>query len=52
LVEGGDMSEGARRKLLEEVREQTEELGALITDVIELARGEEPLSSVEDVRLD
>ena len=52
LIEGGGMPEGARRKLLEEVREQTEELGALITDVIELARGEEPLSSVEDVRLD
>jgi two-component system, OmpR family, sensor histidine kinase MprB len=52
LIEGGDMPEGARRRLLEEVREQTEELGALITDVIELARGEEPLSSVEDIRLD
>ena len=42
----------ARRRLLEDVREQTEELSALITDVIELARGEEPLSGVEDVRLD
>jgi two-component system sensor histidine kinase MprB len=52
LIEGGGMPVGARRKLLEEVREQTEELGALITDVIELARGEEPLSSVEDIRLD
>jgi two-component system sensor histidine kinase MprB len=52
LIEGGGMPEGARRKLLEEVSEQTEELGALITDVIELARGEEPLSSVEDVKLD
>ena len=42
----------ARRRLLEDVREQTEELSALITDVIELARGEVPLSGTEDVRLD
>jgi two-component system, OmpR family, sensor histidine kinase MprB len=47
-----DLPEGARRGLLEDVRAQTEELSALITDVIELARGEVPLSGVEDVRLD
>jgi two-component system sensor histidine kinase MprB len=52
LLAGDDLPENARRRLLEDVREQTEELSALITDVIELARGEVPLSGVEDVRLD
>jgi two-component system sensor histidine kinase MprB len=52
LLAGHDLPEGTRRRLLEDVREQTEELSALITDVIELARGEVPLSGVEDVRLD
>jgi len=47
-----ELPEPARRSLLEDVRAQTEELSALITDVIELARGEVPLSGVEDVRLD
>ncbi len=49
---GEDLPEPARRRLLEDVREQTEELSDLITDVIELARGEVPLSGTEDVRLD
>ena len=40
------------RALLEDVRAETEELSALITDVIELARGDEPLSGVEEVQLD
>ena len=52
LLAGDDLPEGARRRLLEDVREQTEELSGLITDVIELARGEVPLSGTEDVRLD
>jgi two-component system, OmpR family, sensor histidine kinase MprB len=52
LLAGDELPEGTRRRLLEDVREQTEELGALITDVIELARGDIPLSGVEDVRLD
>ena len=52
LLAGDDLPEAARRRLLEDVREQTEELSSLITDVIELARGEVPLSGTEDVRLD
>jgi two-component system, OmpR family, sensor histidine kinase MprB len=52
LLAGDDLPESARRRLLEDVREQAEELSALITDVIELARGEVPLSGTEDVRLD
>jgi two-component system, OmpR family, sensor histidine kinase MprB len=41
-----------RRRLLADVLEQSEELSALIGDVIELARGDLPISSAEDVRLD
>jgi two-component system sensor histidine kinase MprB len=52
LLAGDDLPGSARRRLLEDVREQTEELSGLITDVIELARGEAPLSGTEDVRLD
>ena len=52
LLAGDDLPEQRAPRLLDDVREQTEELGALITDVIELARGEVPVSGVEDVRLD
>ena len=52
LLEGGELPADDRRRLLEDVRAETEELGALITDVIELARGDEPLSGVEEVQLD
>jgi two-component system sensor histidine kinase MprB len=52
LLAGEDLPEPSRRRVLEDVREQTEELSGLITDVIELARGEVPVSGTEDVRLD
>jgi two-component system sensor histidine kinase MprB len=53
LLAGGAQSEEERRRMLEDVRGQAEELTALITDVIELARGDRPLGDeVEDVRLD
>ncbi len=52
LLAGGELPADDRRRLLEDVRAETEELGALITDVIELARGDEPLSGVEEVQLD
>jgi two-component system sensor histidine kinase MprB len=52
LLAGGELPDDDRRRLLEDVRTETEELGALITDVIELARGDEPLSGVEEVQLD
>jgi two-component system sensor histidine kinase MprB len=41
-----------RARLLGDVQEQTEELGALVADLIELARGDEPPDQPEDVRLD
>ena len=52
LLAGGELPQDDRRRLLEDVRAETEDLSALITDVIELARGDEPLSGVEDVQLD
>lgn len=52
LLTGGELPSDDRRRLLEDVRSETEELSALITDVIELARGDEPLAGVEEVQLD
>ena len=52
LTEGGELPADDRTRLLEDVRAETEELTALITDVIELARGDEPLQGVDDVQLD
>jgi two-component system sensor histidine kinase MprB len=52
LLEGGELSEDDRRRLLSDVVEQSEELSALVNDLIELARGDLPAESVEDVRLD
>jgi two-component system sensor histidine kinase MprB len=52
LLAGSELPDDDRRRLLEDVRAETEELSALITDVIELARGDEPLAGVEEVQLD
>ncbi len=52
LTEGGELAAADRTRLLEDVRAETEELTALITDVIELARGDEPLQGVDDVQFD
>lgn len=52
LEQGDELTEEDRRRLLADVLEQTEELSGLIGDVIELARGDLPVSSVDDVRLD
>jgi two-component system sensor histidine kinase MprB len=46
------MPKDERRRILADVLEQTEELTALIGDLIELARGDLPPGEVEDVRLD
>ena len=51
LLEGGELARRAPR-LLTDVVEQCEELTALVTDLIELARGDEPGFATEDVRLD
>jgi two-component system sensor histidine kinase MprB len=52
LLAGEELPDEDRRRLLEDVRTETEELGALITDVIELARGDEAPAEVEEVQLD
>ena len=52
LDQGDALTDEDRRRLLADVLEQSEELSALIGDVIELARGDLPITSAEDVRLD
>ncbi len=41
-----------RERLRQDVLQQIEELSLLITDVVDLARGDEPTAEAEDVRLD
>ncbi len=52
LLAGGELEPEDRRRLLADVVEQSEELSALVNDLIELARGDEPGFATEDVRLD
>jgi two-component system sensor histidine kinase MprB len=52
LLAGGELDDEDRERLLADVVEQSEELSALVGDLIELARGDLPPSSTEDVRLD
>jgi len=52
LADADGLAGEERARLLEDVEEQVAELGALVTDVIELARGDRPRRETEDVRLD
>jgi two-component system sensor histidine kinase MprB len=53
LLAAEDMEPQMRRELLEDVVEQSDELGALVGDLIALARADEPPTvATEDVRLD
>jgi two-component system sensor histidine kinase MprB len=52
LLTGAVLDEEDRRRLLADVVEQSEELSALVNDLIELARGDEQSTAVDDVRLD
>jgi two-component system sensor histidine kinase MprB len=52
LMAGDALSDADRHRLLADVLEQSEELSALIGDVIELARGDLPITSAEDIRFD
>ena len=52
LRDGGGLGEDERRRLLDSAEARTVELGALINDVIELARGDELSGERSDVRLD
>jgi len=52
LAEAESLPPDERARLLRDVEEQTTELGMLVADLIELARGDEPRRESEDVRLD
>jgi two-component system sensor histidine kinase MprB len=52
LLAGGQLDDESRDRLLSDVVQQTEELSALVGDLIELARGDLPLAETEEVRLD
>jgi two-component system sensor histidine kinase MprB len=52
LLEGGQLGEEDRRRLLADVVEQSEELSGLVGDLIELARGDLPSGVTESIRLD
>ena len=52
LLADPGLDEEERERLLDDVVEQSEELTGLVGDLIELARGDLPLGSVEDTRLD
>ena len=52
LLAGGEVSGDDRERLLHDVVEQSEELSSLVNDLIELARGDQPIENSEDVRLD
>lgn len=52
LLEGGDLDPAVRADILTALVVQTEELGDLVVDVIDLARGDVDLREPEPVRLD
>jgi two-component system sensor histidine kinase MprB len=52
LLEGGELDPEDRRRLLADVVEQSEELSALVSDLIELARGDQPGPATEYTRVD
>ena len=52
LAESEALPADERARLLADVEEQITELGMLVADLIELARGDEPRREREDVRLD
>jgi two-component system, OmpR family, sensor histidine kinase MprB len=52
LLADPGLDDEERRRLLDDVVEQSEELTGLVGDLIELARGDLPAGSVEDTRLD
>jgi two-component system, OmpR family, sensor histidine kinase MprB len=52
LQQAENMDAEERRRLLNDVVEQIEELSLLMNDLIDLARGEEPRADAEDMRLD
>jgi two-component system sensor histidine kinase MprB len=52
LLSGAELDDEDRTRLLTDVVEQSEELSNLVSDLIEVARGDTPPTNLEDVRLD
>ena len=52
LLSGAELETEDRDRLLTDVVEQSEELSTLVSDLIEVARGDAPPTNVEDTRLD
>jgi two-component system sensor histidine kinase MprB len=52
LLSGAELDEEDRTRLLTDVVEQSEELSNLVSDLIEVARGDTPPTNVEEIRLD
>lgn len=52
LLAGAVLDEDDRQRLLADVVEQSEELSMLVSDLIEVARGDVPAGGLEDTRLD
>ena len=52
LADAESLPPDERERLRADLEEQTEELGSLVADLIELARGDEPSHDREDIRLD
>jgi two-component system sensor histidine kinase MprB len=52
LLSGAELDDEDRRRLLTDVVEQSEELSNLVSDLIEVARGDTPPTNVDDIRLD
>jgi two-component system sensor histidine kinase MprB len=52
LLDGDDLDPESRAQLLDDMREQSEELSALVADVIELARGDAQAPEPQDLRID
>jgi two-component system sensor histidine kinase MprB len=52
LLSGAELEEQDAARLLTDVVEQSEELSNLVSDLIEVARGDTPPTNVEQIRLD
>ena len=52
LLDGEGLDDTSRAQLLDDMREQSEELSALVSDVIELARGDAQAPEPQDLRID
>ncbi len=52
LLSGAELEDDDRDRLLADIVEQSEELSGLVSDLIEVSRGDTPPTNIEDTRLD